>query len=735
MKPDEYESIDFTDITTDSYLNRREFLKSLGGGIIIFFCIGDPAVLQAQRRGRGYPEDFNAYLRIGADGRVTCFTGKIEMGQGVVTSLAQMLADELDVALESVDMVMGDTSVCPWDMGTFGSMSTRFFGPALRAAAAEARVVLIELAAEYLGVPADRLATKDGVVFDKNQSQKQVAYGQLAKGKIIERHLKEKPALKTISEFNVMGKPALRRDGLEKVTGKAKYAGDIRLADMLYAKILRPPAHGAKLTSLDTSAVEKIEGVRLVRDGDLIAVLAKNPDEAEDALAQIKARFDVPKAQVDDENIFDHLLNNAPRKNVVDSGGDTKSGEKLADITVEQTYLDGYVAHAPIETHTAVAEIEGDKATVWASTQTPFSLKDQVAKVLGFASENVRIITPFVGGGFGGKSQNSQAIEAARLAKLTGKPVQVAWSRAEEFFYDTFRPAAVVKIRSGITESGKIIFWDYSVYFAGSRGSQQFYDVPHHLTATFGEWGRGGGPHPFATGPWRAPANNTNTFARESQIDIMASKAAMDPVEFRLKNLKDQRMLRTLKAAAEKFGWTSSKAPSSHGRGCACGIDSGTYVAHIAEVEVDKSTGRVQVKRVVCAQDMGIVVNPEGARSQIEGCITMGLGYALSEEVHFKGGRILDLSFTTYELPRFSWVPKIETVLVKADDISPQGGGEPAIICMGAVIANAIYDAAGARLFQLPMTPERVKEAMANRGQYPVPAARIRHSIAGLQSA
>jgi len=228
--------------------------------------------------------------------------------------------------------------------------------------------------------------------------------------------------------------------------------------------------------------------------------------------------------------------------------------------------------------------------------------------------------------------------------------------------------------------------------------------------------GRGGpDPHPFGTGAWRAPANNTNTFARESQIDIMASKAGLDPVQFRLKNLRDERMIRVLKAAAEKFGWTTLKLPSGRGFGVACGIDSGTYVATIAEVEVDKKRGHVQVKRVVCAQDMGIVINPEGARIQIEGCITMGLGYALSEEVHFKGGRILDVNFDTYELPRFSWVPRIETVLVKAEDISPQGGGEPAIICMGGVIANAIYDAIGVRLFQLPMTFEGIKEAIAMR--------------------
>ena len=711
---------DFSDIIFGLNLNRREFLKSVGGGIIILFYLGDPSLLQAQGRGRGYPDDFNAYLRVAADGRVTCFTGKIEMGQGVITSLAQMLADELDVSLESVDMVMGDTALCPWDMGTFGSMTTRFFGPALRAAAAEARAVLMELAAEHLGIPTDRLTTKEGVIFDKNQKEKQVTYTQLANGKTIARRTKQKPPLKAVSEFNIIGKPVLRRDAAEKVTGRAKYAGDIRLPDMLYAKILRPPAHGAKLAGIDTSEVEKTPDVQLVRDGDLVAVLAKSPDEAEKALAKIKAQFDVPPAQarlelgreIDDENIFEHLLSNAPRSDVVDSGGDIKSGEKLAEITVEHTYLNSYVAHAPIETHTALANVQGDKATVWVSTQGPFTIKDQIARVLGISSENVRVITPFVGGGFGGKSQGSQAIEAARLAKLAGKPVQVAWSRAEEFFYDTFRPAAVVKIKSGITDSGKIVFWDYGVYFAGSRGSQQFYSIPHHHTVAFGEWGRGSpGPHPFGTGPWRAPANNTNTFARESQIDIMASKAKMDPVEFRLKNLTDQRMIRVLKAAAEKFAWTPSSGHNGRGFGVACGIDSGTYVAHIAEVEVDKNTGRVQVKRVVCAQDMGVVINPEGAKLQIEGCITMGLGYALAEEIRFKGGKILDVNFNTYQIPRFSWLPKIETVLVKADDMPAQGGGEPAIICMGAVVANAIYDATGVRLFCLPMTPARIKQA------------------------
>ena len=705
--------LDLCDITVDPNLSRREFLKAIGGGIIIFFCVGDSSVLDAQR-GRGYPDDFNAYLRIGADGRVSCFTGKIEMGQGVITSLAQMLADELDVSLDSVDMVMGDTAQCPWDMGTFGSMSTRFFGPPLRAAGAEGRLVLLELAAEQLQVPQDRLVAENGVIFDKSDKNKRVTYADLAQGKTIARHAREKPPVKSPSEFKVMGRDFTHRDGAEKVTGKAKYAGDIRLPGMVYARILRPPAHGATLKNVDTSGVERVEGASAVRDGDLIAVLHKSWDEAGQALSRVNAEFDVPQATVDDETIFEHLLSSAGNANVGAQGGQLDAGEKLAEITVEQTYLDGYKAHAPIETHTALATIEDGKATVWVSTQAPFTIRDQIARAIGFSPDNVRVITPFVGGGFGGKNPGQQAIEAARLAKASGKPVQVMWTREEEFFYDSFRPAAVVKIKSGITKDGKLVLWDYSVYFAGSRGAEHFYDIPNHRTRSVGGgFGGGPNPHPFATGAWRAPANNTNTFARESQIDIMAAKAKIDPVEFRLRNLRDERMIRTLKAAAEKFGWTPSVAPSGRGLGVACGIDAGTYVAHIAQADVDKRTGRVQVKRIVCAQDMGLAINPEGARIQMEGCITMGLGYALTEDIHFKGGRILDRNFDTYELPRFSWIPKIETVILDLKDEPAQGGGEPAIICMGAVVANAVYDAVGARVLQLPVSAERIRKAMA----------------------
>ena len=693
----------------DLDLSRRDFLK-LTGGVFVFFGLGD-LPLGAQP----LPTDFNAFLKIGEDGRVTCFTGKIEMGQGIVTSLAQMLADELDVSLDSVDMVMGDTDLCPWDRGTWGSLTTRRFGPPLRAACAEARQVLLELASERLSTPAEQLTVENGVVFSRANRKARVTYAQLTKGKQIERHLDEKAVVKHPSQFKAVGKATTRRDARVKVTGEAEYTADIQLPDMLYAKILRPPAHGAKLLSVDASAARDMQGVRVVEDGDFVAVLHRYPDEAERALATVKARYDTPESDLNEVSIFDHLLKAPSQERVVSQAGDLKTGESLASTVVEKTYLDGYVAHAPIEPHAAVARIEGDKVTVWASTQTPFGVRDQVAEFLEIAKEKVRVITPFVGGGFGGKSPSRQALEAVRLARLTGAPVQVAWNREEEFFFDTFRPAAVVKIRSGIGDQGRISFWDYSVYFAGNRGSDHFYDIPHYATVSYDSPRGGPRAHPFGTGAWRAPGNITNTFARESQIEVLASMAGVGALEFRLRHLKNERMRGALVAASEKFGWSAVKPPRGRGYGIACGTDVGTDVATIAEVEVDERSGEVEVQRVVCAQDMGLAINPAGATIQMEGCITMGLGYALTEDIHFRGGEILDRNFDTYDIPKFSWVPEIETVLVNGPDDTPQGGGEPAIITMGGAIANAVSSAIGARVYQLPITPERVREAIAAR--------------------
>ncbi|MCU0256122.1 MAG: molybdopterin-dependent oxidoreductase, partial [Vicinamibacterales bacterium] len=662
---------------------------------------------------QGYPTDLNAYLHIGANGRVTCLVGKIEMGQGAQTSLPQLVAEELDVPLSSVDIVMGDTDLCPWDMGTFGSLSIRQFGPILRAAAAEARAVLLQLAAERLQVPVTDLRVDAGVVVHAKDASQRVSYGDLTAGRKIERKLEGKPALESVKTFTIVGTSAPRRDALEKVTGKAKFAGDIVPPGALHARVLRPPAHGATLVSVDTSAAEARPGVKVVREGDLVAALHEHRDEADAALALIKAQFGPSPSTLDETTIFEHLAKAAPAGDTVAEGGTLVEGARLAMRTFEQTYLNSYVAHAPMETHSAVAAFEDGKLTVWASTQTPFPLKSQLAQALKLPPEKVRVITPYVGGGFGGKSASRQGIEAARLAAIVGRPVRVVWSREEEFHFDTFRPAAVITVKSGLDAAGKVVSWDYQVIGAGERGAAHFYDIPHHRTVARGGWNANTpGLHPFAIGPWRAPAANSNAFARELHMDLMASAAGIDPVEFRLRNLADARMTRVLNAAAKQFGWTPKAAPSRRGFGVACGTDAGTYVASMAEVRVDQATGRVQVVRVVCAQDMGVLVNPEGARQQMEGCITMGLGYALSEEVRFRNGEVLDRNFDSYELPRFSWLPTIESVILDSPDLPAQGGGEPAIVTMGAVVANAIFDACGARVLQLPMTPARVKAAL-----------------------
>jgi nicotinate dehydrogenase subunit B len=684
-------------------LDRRSFLKLVGGGLVVLVRLG-PKMALAQ----GYPKDLNAYLRIGEDGRVTFFSGKIEMGQGITTSLAQMAAEELGVDLESVDMVLGDTDRCPWDAGTWGSLTTRMFGPVLRAAVAEAREILFDLAAERLGVSRDRLVAGNGTLSVKDEPARSVTYGALARGQDLVRTLDEEAVLRSVEEFEVMGRSPRRLDARAKVTGEAEYAADIRLPGLLHARILRPPAHGASLARVDTSEAAAMDGVRVVEENGLVAVLHEDPEVAVAALERLRPEWNAAPAGPDNEDIYAHVVQEAAEPRVKGVRGDVLAARAAADRIIEGTYEKGYVAHAPIEPHAATAEMKDGKLTVWSSTQVPFPTRDALMKLTGLDAEHVRVITPYVGGGFGGKSGGIQAEEAARLARATGRPVQVAYTRGEEFFYDALDPASVVRVAAAVDSEGRMTLWEYDVYSAGDRAAELTYDVPNTRMRVFGA----GSAHRFNLGPWRAPGANMNVFARESHIDVLAAAAGVDPLDFRLRNMGDARMSRVLKAVAEQAGWTAAPGPSGRGRGIACGVDSGTYAALVAEVSVDRDTGAVTVDRVVCAQDMGVVVNPEGATMQMEGCITMGLGYALSEELRFSGGRMLDENLDTYEIPRLSWLPRIETVLVKNDDLSPQGGGEPAIVPMGGVLANAIFDATGARVTRLPITPKRLRAAL-----------------------
>jgi len=589
-------------------------------------------------------------------------------------------------------------------------MTHRFHDPLIRAAAAEARLVLIELAAEKLGMEKSGLKAADGKILAKNDNSKSVTYEELTNGKKIVRELSEKPALKESNEFKVIGKSFTRIDAKDKVTGKALYAADVQLPGMLYARILRPPSHGSKLVSDDVSGAKQTAGAKILRDGDFIVVLHESPEMAEKAVKAIDASWEQQTSKADSESIFKHILANANKPKVRHEGGNLDSGREASELLFEEEYHDGYKAHASIETHAATAIFENGKLTMWASSQTPFGTRREVAETLNIPVENVHLKQIFLGGGFGGKIYNQQAVEAARIAKkMEGTPIQLMWDRKEEFMYDRFRSAAVVKINSGITKDGTIRFWDFNAYCSGARGTDPFYGIPHHKTTTY----EGDDVHPFGVGAWRAPGNPTNTFARESHIDIMAHKIGMDPLEFRLKNVSEKRARRSLEVAANKFGWTNSNLPDGHGKGIALGYDAGTFVTIIAEVKVDKTTGEVKVIRTVVGQDMGQVINPAGADIQAEGCVNMGLGYTLTEDVEFDWGNVKNENFGSYILPTFSMLPeKIESVYVDAMDEKAQGGGEPAIISVGGAVANAVFDACGARVFRMPITPQRVLEAL-----------------------
>ena len=388
--------------------------------------------------------------------------------------------------------------------------------------------------------------------------------------------------------------------------------------------------------------------------------------------------------------------------------GSLSDGHAEAKHKVVSEFYNHYVAHAPIEPYAVLAHVEDEQVTVWASTQAPFRVQGTVAETLEIPEDKVRVITPFVGGGFGGKKSGQQIKEVVKLSKISGRPVQLAWTRKEEFFYDAFRPAALVQLESGLNSEGQITFWECDILFTGSRSSEPIYNIPHFRVKSRNRRGI----HPFGTGAWRGPGSNTNVFAMESHTDILAQKAGMDPLSFRMNNLRDERMIRVLNKASEKSGYAFGIGPSGNGYGISCTNYLNTYVATIAHVSVNRSTGEVKVKRVVCAQDMGEIINPQGAKLQIEGGISMGLSAALVEEIEFSSGKIWTENFDSYQITRFSDVPAIDIVLVNNPDLPPQGCGEPAITTVGAAIANAIFDAVGSRVYVLPMTPDRILAGM-----------------------
>jgi isoquinoline 1-oxidoreductase len=687
-------------------LARRDFFKLLGAGIAVFSTAKTTLASQETAPpSRGFhpqelPKEINAWLHVGEDGTVTAFSGKVEVGQNIRTELAQTVADELRVPLESVRMVVGDTALTPFDAGTFGSRTTPTMTPQLRRVASVARDLLVEAAAKQWSVAPDKLVAADAKVTDP-ASGRSLRYAELARGKTLAQPLPAADPVTPASQWTIAGKPVPKLNGRDFVTGRHQYTPDIRRPGMLFGKLLRPPSFGATLTSLDDAAVKAMAQVVLVRDGDFIGVAAPTESQADHAIASLQAQWkETP--QISNEQLFSYLKQNAS------SDADARNRHQKGSVEpalvsaahrVDASYTIEFIAHAPLEPRAAVAEWVDGKLTVWTGTQRPFAVRDELADTFHVPNASVRVIVPDTGSAYGGKHTSDAALEAARLARAAGRPVKIVWTREEEFTWAYFRPAGLIEARAAVDANGKLTAWEFHNYHSGSSGIETPYDVPNqHI-----EFHRV--PLILRSGSYRGLAATANHFAREVQMDSLAHLAQIEPLTFRLQNLSEPHLRAVLEAAAKSFGWPCQKTKERQGFGLACGTEKGSFVATCAEVAVDPASGSVRVVRLVEAFECGAIVNPDGLLNQVVGAMIQGLGGALFEAIAFMSGRIQNPRFSSYRVPRFRDVPQIEAVLLDRKDLPSTGAGETPIMAVAPAIANAIFDATGARLTALPLVP------------------------------
>jgi CO/xanthine dehydrogenase Mo-binding subunit len=754
-KNDDLERYEFREARQHIFeLERRDFFKLFGAGLAVFAVVPRETLAQQTnqnfgesggriRRGDDMPQQISAWLHIDENGAVTVYTGKAEMGQNIRTSLTQQVAEELRVALDRVALVMADTDLTPYDMGTFGSRTTPQMGTQLRNISAGARQVLMQRAAEIWtngGAAASgstqlpqssadapdisHFTAANGAINDP-ATGRSLKYGELVRGQHIFETIVQNPPVTAPAEWQTAGKMVPKVDGRDFVTGAHRYASDIESPGMIYGKVLRASTFNAKLASADVTAAKALPNVTVIRDGEFIGVIAPTSHAAQAALAKIKATWNAPQ-QIAETQLYDHLRQTVKPTGPAAEGRRSASetgnvDQALASATkkIERTYTVAYIQHAPLEPRAAVAEWSNDgKITVWTGTQRPFAVKDELAQAFHLSPERVRVIVPDTGSAYGGKHTGECAVEAARLAKAAGKPVKLIWTREEEFSWAYFRPAGVIDIRAGASADGKLVAWSHDNYNSGPSGIEIFYEVPAKRTK-FHET-----DYPLRQGSYRGLAATANHFARESAIDEIAHELVMDPLEFRLKNLSrdahvrpdvspgqaDPARLRAVfEAAAEKFNWHKPPASDTIGYGIAGGFEKGGYVACAVELQVIKPQGDIKLRRIVEAWDCGAVVNPDGLKHQIEGAIIQGIGGALFEAVHFENGKILNPHFAQYRVPRFTDVPpEIEVVLIDRKDQRPFGAGETPLVALAPAIATAIFNATGVRLRAMPLAPNGV---------------------------
>ena len=675
-------------------ITRRDFFSVVGGGIVIWMV--DDADAQESggggRRGmnQAMPEQLSAWLHISEQGAVTVYTGKVEVGQNSRTSLTQAVAEELHAPVGQISMIMGDTALTPFDQGTFGSQTTPRMWPQMRKAAAAAREMLVDLASQKWMTERASISIVDGRVMAPGKS---AGFGELTQGQRLSRTIST-PALTPATEWKVAGKPIAKVDGRAIVTGAHKFPFDVKRPGMLHGKVLYPPQLGAKLQSVDTSAAEAIPGVKVVRDTfksrsiapwagtDLVGVVAPDEQTAERALAALKPQWSAVTGVPDSKQVYEHFRKTAR--------GGAVENPNLVPYTV------AYIAHTPLEPRAAVAEWDADgKLTVWTGTQRPFGVRSELSQDLGIPEDRVHVLMPDTGSGYGGKHNGDAAIEAARLAKAAGKPVKRNWTREEEMTWAYFRPGGLIEVHGKLSPDGTIAAWEFYNYNSGPSGLQSPYEVTNrkeqHLPSQ----------SPLRQGSYRGLAGTANHFVRESYMDELAHSIKMDPLEFRLKNARDQRLRNVIQAAADKFGWKNRQKAAGRGFGIAAGFEKGGYVANCAEVNM--TGGKFKLVRVVAVFECGAVVNPEQLRNQVEGAVAMGIGGALFEHIDFADARITTSRLARYRLPRFADMPAIETVLLDRKDLIPAGAGETPIMAIAPAIGNAIFDATGERHRSLPM--------------------------------
>jgi len=733
-------------------VSRRDFLKA--GGLVVGFTLvsrfalgQEPARLPGSLNGNRM---LDAWLRIDPNGNVTILTGKIELGQGIGTALAQIAADELDVDLKRIEVVHGDTAQTPNEGQTAGSLSVEQSGTALRFACAEARDILVSAAAAKLGAPAADLKVSDGTVTAPGGAS--VTYGDLARDASFKREATAKAEPKPPADYRWVGKSIPRRDIPPKFTGGAAYVQDLRLPTMVFGRVVRPPSPSAHLVAVDEAAVRGLPGVvAVVRDGSFLAVAAEREEQAvraRDALARSARWGEGESLPPAGDALYRHLMSSTvPGETVVEKASPTAAAPVK---TLEALYTRPYQCHGSIGPSCAVAQWQDGKLTVWTHSQGVFPLRTELGKAFGLPPRDIRCIHAEGAGCYGHNGADDVALDAALLARATrGRPVKLQWTREDEFLWEPYGSAMVMKLAGGVDAQGNIVTWSHELWSyphstrpgasagvnllaarhlaqafpimpsadvpqpagGAARNAIPLYDIPtvkvvkHYITDA-----------PLRTSALRTLGGYANVFALESFVDELAIAAGADPVEFRLRHTKDLRARGVIEAAAKRAGWQpGARGDGARGRGIAFSRykNLACYCATVADVEVDRKTGRVRVSRVVAAVDAGQIVNPDGVINQIEGGIIQSASWTLLESVRFDRARVTTRSWADYPILRFTDVPEVEVVLLDQPAERFLGVGEGSQGPAAAAIANAIAHATGKRLRALPFTSERVKQAMA----------------------